>query len=115
MKFRKCTKMASSSSSSPVESISNKQEKYLTLTPAQRFEVGKRAAGHGVTAALRYFEKKYPDLALKETSVRLLRNLYQEKLKMPSTEDEATTSEVQEIPRKKSGRPLLLSDKLDLN
>ena len=33
------------------ESISNKPGKYLTLTPAQRFEVGKRAAEHGVTAA----------------------------------------------------------------
>ena len=33
------------------ESISNKPGKYLTLTPAQQFEVGKRAAEHGVTAA----------------------------------------------------------------
>ena len=33
------------------ESISNKPGKYLTLTPAQRFEVGKRAAEHGITAA----------------------------------------------------------------
>ena len=56
--------------SSPVESISNKWGKYLTLTLAQQFEVGKRAAEHGVTTALRYFEKKYPDLALKETSVK---------------------------------------------
>jgi len=100
--------------SSAVESISNKRGKYLTLTPAQRFEVGKRAAEHGVAAALRYFEKKYPHLALKETSVRRLRNLYQEKLKMQTIEGEATTSEVQEIPRKKSGRPLLLPDKLDV-
>ena len=34
------------------ESISNKPGKYLTLTPAERFEVGKRAAEHGVTAAV---------------------------------------------------------------
>ena len=41
------------------ESISNKREKYLTLTPAQRFEVGKRAAQHGITAAaLAYFDNK---------------------------------------------------------
>ena len=32
------------------ESIPNKPGKYLTLTPAQGFEVGKRAAEHGVTA-----------------------------------------------------------------
>ena len=40
------------------ESISNKPGKYLTLTPAQRFEVGKRAAKHGVTVtALACFDK----------------------------------------------------------
>ena len=40
--------------SSAVESISDKRGQYLILTPAQRFKVGKRAAEHGVTAALRY-------------------------------------------------------------
>ena len=50
---------------------------YLILTPAQRYEVGKRAAEHGVTAALRYFAKKYPELPLKETSVRRFKSLYQ--------------------------------------
>ena len=41
------------------ESISNKRGKYLTLTPAQQFEVGKRAAEHGVTtAALACFDNK---------------------------------------------------------
>ena len=40
------------------ESISNKPGKYLTLTPAQRFEVGKRVSEHGVTtAALACFNK----------------------------------------------------------
>ena len=43
-------KTASSSSFSAVESISNKREIYLTLTPAQCFE---RAAECGVTAALK--------------------------------------------------------------
>ena len=44
---------------SPIKSISNKRGKYLTLTPAQRLEVGKRAAEHGVTAAaLACFDKK---------------------------------------------------------
>ena len=33
---------------------------YTILTPAQRYEVGKRASEHGVTASLRYFSKKYP-------------------------------------------------------
>ena len=54
---------------------------YLILTPAQRYEVGKRAAEHGVTAALRYFAKKYPEMPLKETSVRRYKNLYQSECK----------------------------------
>ena len=45
--------------SSPIESISNKQGKYLIPTHAQRFEVGRRAAEHGVTVtALACFDKK---------------------------------------------------------
>ena len=48
---------------------------YLIFTPAQRFEVGKQAAEHGVTASMRYFAKKYPELPLKETTVRRLKNL----------------------------------------
>lgn len=38
---------------------------YLSLTPAQKYEIGKRAAEHGVTASIWYFNKKYPDLSLK--------------------------------------------------
>ena len=32
----------------------SKRAPYLILTPAQRFQVGKRAAEHGVTATIRY-------------------------------------------------------------
>ena len=32
---------------------------YLMLTPAQRYGVAKRAAGHGVTASICYFAKNY--------------------------------------------------------
>ena len=99
-------------------------KKYLILTPAQRFKVGKRAAQHGVTASLRYFAKKYPNLPLKETSVRRLKNLYQAEMKKKVTEAIAASTlssavapcaagDVQELPRMKTGRPLLLPDKLD--
>ena len=37
---------------------------YLSLTPAQKYEIGKRAAEHGITASIRYFTKKYQDLDL---------------------------------------------------
>ena len=43
---------------------------YLILTPAQRYEVGKRAAEHSITYSIHYFAKKYPKLPLKEASVR---------------------------------------------
>ena len=39
---------------------------YLMLTPAQRYEVGKRAAEHGVTASIHYFTRKYPKLPLRK-------------------------------------------------
>ena len=43
----------------PIKSISNKRGKYLTLTPAQQFKVGRRAAEHGITAAaLACFDEK---------------------------------------------------------
>ena len=32
---------------------------YLKLTPAQRYQVGKRAAEHGITAFIRYFKTKF--------------------------------------------------------
>ena len=48
--------------------------KYLVLSPAQRFEVGKRAAEHGVTSFIRYFSKKCPQLPLKKTTMRRLKN-----------------------------------------
>ena len=53
---------------------------YLTLTSAQRFTIGKRAAEYGTTAAIRYFMKKYPELPLKETTVWRLKNLYHSQL-----------------------------------
>ena len=46
---------------------------YAHFTPAQRFEIGKRAAEHGVAATIRYYKKRFPVLALKETTVRPLR------------------------------------------
>ena len=71
--------------------------------------------------------EKYPDLpVLKETTVRRLKNLYKSNLlqpvppEKPKTDDsdkedaKATTSnKVEELPRKKTSRPLLIGEKLD--
>ena len=89
---------------------------YLILSPAQQFKVGKRAAEHGVTSALKYFLKKYPQLPLKETTVRRLKNLYQLEAKRVSKNGcsfEDPLAEVNELSRKKTGRPLLLGKDLD--
>ena len=51
---------------------------YLSLTPAQRFSIGKRAAKNGVTATLRYYSRTFPDLSpkLKEATVRRYKDNY---------------------------------------
>ena len=49
---------------------------YISLTPAQKFSVGKRAAENGVTAMLHYYSKTFPDLALKEATVTGFKNNY---------------------------------------
>ena len=57
-------------------SSSGERKPYLKLTPAQRYQIGKRAAEHRITASIRYFKTKFPDLELKETTVRRLKRLY---------------------------------------
>ena len=47
-------------------SLSGEREPYLKLTPAQRYQTGKRAAEHGTTASIRCFKTKFPDLELKK-------------------------------------------------
>ena len=50
-----------------VKSITAEPRKeYIKLTPVQRFQIGKKAAEIGIAAALRFFKKSHPDLALTE-------------------------------------------------
>ena len=35
---------------------------YCKLTPTQRCKIGKKAAEMGITSAIRYYKKKFPDL-----------------------------------------------------
>ena len=60
-----------------------KRGEYLSLTSAQKFSIGKRAAENGVTATVRHYAKAFPDLPLsnlKETTMRRLKNNYQASL-----------------------------------
>jgi len=83
----------------------------LHLTPAQKFQIGKRASEHGVTSALHYYKKNFPDLPLKETSVRRFKGSYRDALRQKTHDD--TQDELEELPTKKMGRPLLLGDEID--
>ena len=81
---------------------------YQTLTSAQKLLIGQRAAEYGTTAAMRFFAKKYPELSFKETTVRRLKNLYQDQLRVKR---EIPTAEA--FAGKKNGRPLLIGEELD--
>ena len=52
------------------------KQQYVKLTPAQRFEIGKKAAEIGIAQALRFYKKKYPDLMVSEPTARRAKNLY---------------------------------------
>ena len=56
---------------------------------------------HEVMNAQRYYKTAFPDLPLKETSVRRFKNAYQENLKKRMQDD--NTDELKELPSKKMG------------
>ena len=65
----------------------DKRGPYSKLTPGQKAMIGKRAVVYGVTASMRYFKHKYPDMELKETSVRRFKNSYLCEVKQKSKTD----------------------------
>ena len=90
----------------------DKRGPYSKLTPGQKAMIGKRAAVYGVTASMRYFKNKYPDMELKETSVRRFKNSYLCEVKQKRKIDDEDT-EIEELPSKKRGRPTLLSEDVE--
>ena len=98
---------------------------YTILDPAQRFEIGKKAAEIGTTVAIRYYANRYRNLLpLKETTVQRWKDLYRDKVKdqakeaarrshSPDSDNEESNSVVQELVPKKRGRPLLIGEDLD--
>ena len=78
-----CSKLSSSAIASAnvevcfVMATSNSRGPYLHLTPAQKFQIGKRASERGATNTMGYnYKKKFPDLPLKETLVRRFKDSY---------------------------------------
>ena len=72
--------------------------------------MGQRASEFGVSNTLQHYTKHFPELSLKETSVRRLKNQYQSSLKGSL---KGSGDGVKELLRKKTRRPLLLGDELD--
>ena len=92
-------------------SLSGERGPYLKLTPAQRYQIGKRAAEHRTTASIRYLKMKFPDLELKETTVRRLSVCIFQSYKKPL--ESRCDLTVQELIPKKRGRLLTLGEELD--
>ena len=91
-------------------SVPKSRGPYLHLTPAQKFNIGKKASEHGVTNTLRYYKRTFPDLPLRETSVQRFKDSFQQSLKRPRND---TLENMSELPNKKMGRPLLIGEELD--
>ena len=91
------------------KSASRARGTYSFLTPAQKYEVGKRAAEYGVAATICHYGIKYPDLVLKENSVHRFKNAYQERIKLNldflGAAGLETPGFAKELPNKKIGRP----------
>ena len=81
-----------------LEKPRGKHGTYLALTPTQKYAVGKRAAKSCVTTTIRYYAKVFPDIPLKETSVRRMKNDYLSHLKTSESSEG-----VQELPGRKRG------------
>ena len=77
-------------------------------TLEQKAMVGKRAAEHGVVAAVRYYIRDFPNL--KDNTVRDWRNVYRLELKKRVRNESECDINITELPQKKrgEGRPLIL-------
>ena len=87
---------------------------YTKFTPAQRYEISKRAAEYGVALSICYSKGKYQHLVLKETTVCRLKNLHTSELQKAPLHSRLQTSQaIQELVPKKRGKPLIIGEHLD--
>ena len=84
---------------------------YEHFIPEEKARIGKRAAEHGVTGAIRYFSKVFPGRSLKESTVRTWKKKYLQEISERKRAGEAVT--VEALENKKTGRPLMLGQDLD--
>ena len=100
---------------STIDKMSRKASRmpYLHLTGAQKYQVGKRAAEFGTSNTLQYYAWHFPNVPLKETSVRRFKSQYLSKLNKKKPGECSQDDEVGELPSKKMGRPLLIGEEAD--
>ena len=79
------------------------RKKYGKWTPQQRAEIGRYTSTHGVTAAVRHYQGKYPQL--KKQTVFKFKASYQK-------QKQDTGKKVHKLATKKRGRPKLLPEKV---
>ena len=73
---------------------------YSYLTPEQKYCIRKRAVEFGMTSTLCHYSKAFPDLSLKETSVRRFKNQYQCTIKEQLKSSEGVCNNIKALPTK---------------
>ena len=86
-----------------------KRGKYNKFSAELRAEIGKYASYHGVAATARHFSRKLKK-KVSESTARSIRDSYLIEAKRKRVED---LEDIEALPEKKRGRPLLLGDVLD--
>ena len=66
-----------------------------------------------MTSTLRYYSKAFPNVSLKETSVRRFKNQYQNTIKEQVKSGDGVCDSIKALPTKPIGRPLLIGEGAD--
>ena len=93
---------------------SGKRGTYVSYTPEQRRDIGKYAAEHGNSKAVKKFSEDL-NCKISESTVRNIKSAYLKEIHSPKRKLNLDESEVLELTPKKRGRKLMLGDELDEN
>ena len=94
--------------------VGKKRGPYRKYSPEERFEIGQYTNNHGITAAARYFSRRF-QRKVRESTVQYIKkdyitNLRQKRVASPDDDDEGDQSFLR---HKKHGRPVLIGQELD--
>ena len=94
--------------------VGKKRGPYKKYSPEERFEIGQYASNHGITAAARYFSRRF-QRKVRESTVQYIKkdyisNLRQKRAASPDDDDEGDQSVLR---HKKRGRAHLLLKRMD--